>query len=91
MHLFCIVKIQRPINSNASAVRHSASKCAGPSSMDNRERRLHARCVYPTQDTSHMGTVRVEQEEIKADKNNSEKSGREERGHEGKKSQTRPN
>ena len=32
-------------------------------SMDCRERGSHARGVYPTQDTSRMGTARVKQEE----------------------------
>ena len=31
--------------------------------MNNRERELRARGVYPTHDTSLMGTVRVKQEE----------------------------
>ena len=31
--------------------------------MNNRERGSRARGVYPTQDTSHMGTARVKQEE----------------------------
>ena len=31
--------------------------------MDCRERGYHARGVYPTQDTSRMGTARVKQEE----------------------------
>ena len=35
----------------------------GPFSMDCRERRFHARGVYPTQDTSLMRTARVKQEE----------------------------
>ena len=38
-------------------------KYKGPFSMDNRERGSYARGVYPTQDTSHKGTVMVEQEE----------------------------
>ena len=62
--------------------------------MDYRERGSHARGVYPTQCASYMETVRVKQEE-KADaritQESSKKSGRKERGHEGKKSQTRPN
>ena len=40
--------------------------------MDCRERGSHARGVYPTQDTSHMGTARVKEEE-EADKNNSQR------------------
>ena len=35
------------------------TKYKGPSSMDCRERESHARGVYPTQDTSRMGTARV--------------------------------
>ena len=31
--------------------------------MDYRERGSHARGVYPTQDTSRMGTARVKEEE----------------------------
>ena len=31
--------------------------------MGYRERRSHARSVYPTQDTSRIGTVMVKQEE----------------------------
>ena len=38
-------------------------------SIDCRERRFHARDVYPTQDTSRMGSARVKQEE-ETDKNN---------------------
>ena len=30
--------------------------------MDYRDRGSHAQGVYPTQDTSHMGTARVKQE-----------------------------
>ena len=41
----------------------SRLKHKGPSSMDNRERRSHARGVYPTKDTSRMETARVKQEE----------------------------
>ena len=37
--------------------------------MDYRERRTHARGVYPTQYTSRMGTARMKQEE-EADKKN---------------------
>ena len=40
-----------------------ASKYKGTSSMDCRERGSHARCLYPTQYTSRMGTSRVMQEE----------------------------
>ena len=35
----------------------------GTSSMDCRERGFHAQGLYPTQDTSRMGTVRVKEEE----------------------------
>ena len=35
----------------------------GTSSMDCRERRSHARGVYPTQYTSRMGTARMKEEE----------------------------
>ena len=38
-------------------------KYKGPFSMDYRERRSHARGVYPTQYTSLMGTERIKQEE----------------------------
>ena len=63
--------------------------------MDYRERRTYTRGVYPTQDTSRMGTARVEKEE-EADtrimQESSEKSGREECSHyKLAKSQTRPN
>ena len=62
--------------------------------MDYRERGSHARGVYPTQYTSRMETVRVKQEE-EADtrimQESNKKSGRKELGHEGKKSQTKPN
>ena len=39
------------------------SEIQGTSSMGYRERRSHARSVYPTQDTSRIGTVMVKQEE----------------------------
>ena len=45
-----------------SVASHFASKYKGPSSMGCRERRSHARGVYPTQYTSHMRTARVKQE-----------------------------
>ena len=59
---------------------------------DYRERGSHARGVYPTKNTSCMGTAMVKQEEetdtrIMLD---SKKSGRKDRGHEREKSQTRP-
>ena len=38
-------------------------------SMDYREQCPHAQSVYPTQDTSRMGTAMVKEEE-EADKNN---------------------
>ena len=38
-------------------------KYKGPFSMDCREQGSRARGVYPTQDTSRMGTARVKQEE----------------------------
>ena len=59
--------------------------------MDYRERGSHARGMYPTQDTSRMRTARVKQEEEADKQESSKKSGRYERGHEGEKSQTRPN
>ena len=62
--------------------------------MDYRERGSHARGVYPTQYTSRMGAARVKQEEetdTRIMKESSRKSARMERGHEGAKSQTRPN
>ena len=40
----------------------------GPFSIDNREQGSHARGVYPTQDSSRMGTASVKQEE-ETDKN----------------------
>ena len=49
--------------------RSKIPKYKGPFSMDCRERGSYARGVYPTQDTSRMGTVRVKQEE-ETDKNN---------------------
>ena len=55
------------------STRHSMNlkdqKYKGPFSIDNSERRSHARGVYPTQDTSRMGTVKMKQEE-ETDKNN---------------------
>ena len=53
--------------------------------MDSREWGSHARDVYPTQDTSRMGTVRVKKEEetdIRIMKESNKKSGRKEHGHE---------
>ena len=38
-------------------------KYKGPLIMDYRERGSHARGVYPTQDTSRMGTAMMKQEE----------------------------
>ena len=38
--------------------------------MDCKERRSHARGVYPTQDASRMETARVNQEEEADTKNN---------------------
>ena len=43
------------------------TKCERPLRMNHRERGSHARGVFPTQDTSRMGTARVKQEE-EADK-----------------------
>ena len=62
--------------------------------MDYGERGYHARCVYPTQDTSRMGTASVKQEEEKKQtqeqyKDSSKKSGRNERGQEEEKSRAR--
>ena len=47
------------------SISYFAQKYAGSSSADCRDRGLHARGVYPTQDTSRMGTARarVKQEE----------------------------
>ena len=57
--------------------------------MACRERRSHAQGMYTTQDTSRMGTVRMEQEE-EADtrimKESSNKYAGKDRGHEGEKS-----
>ena len=41
----------------------NAFKYEGPFCIDFRERGSHARGVYPTQDTSRMGTARVKLEE----------------------------
>ena len=38
-------------------------KYVGPFSRDCRDRGSHARGVYPTQDTSRMGTARAKEEE----------------------------
>ena len=71
-------------------------KYAGPFSMGYRERGSNALGVYPTQDTSRVGTARVKQEE-EADtrimQESSLKYGKKERGHQGESppSQTRPN
>ena len=62
--------------------------------MDYRERESHSRGVHPTQYTSRMGTLRMKKEKEKDTRimqKSSQKSGRKERGHEGKKSQKRPN
>ena len=40
--------------------------CKRQFSIDNRERGFHARGVYPTQDTSRMGTARVKEEKADA-------------------------
>ena len=62
--------------------------------MDYRGPESHARGVYHTQDTMHMGTVSVNQEE-EADtrimQESSKISGRNERGQEAEKPQTRSN
>ena len=51
--------------------------------MDYRERGTHARgVVYPTQDTSLLGTSKCDTKGRNRHKNN-KKSGRKERGHEG--------
>ena len=47
----------------------------GPFSIDYRERGSHARGVHPTQYTSHMGTIRLKQEE-ETDTNNSKRIAR---------------
>ena len=39
-----------------------AQKYAGPFNIDYRERESHARGVYPTQDTSRLGTARLKGE-----------------------------
>ena len=63
--------------------------------MDCGERGSHARGVYLTQYTSHMGTARVKQEEEANTRimlESSKKYGRKERRYyKGEKSQTRPN
>ena len=59
--------------------------------MDYREWGSHARCVYSTQYTLRMGTLRMKQEEQADTRVITEKSGRKGRGHEGEKSQTRQN
>ena len=62
--------------------------------MYYRGRGSHVRGVYPTQETSRMGTARVKQEEetdTRIMQESSRKSRRKERGHEEEKSQTRPN
>ena len=61
--------------------------------MDYWERKSHARGVYPTQYISRMGTARMKQGEeanTRIIQESSKRSGRKERGHEGEKSQTRP-
>ena len=68
-------------------------KDKGPFSINYREQGPHARGVYPTQYTSRKRTARAKQEE-QADARimrSNKKSGRKEHGHEGEKSQTRPN
>ena len=69
-------------------------KYKATSSINCRERGSHARGVYPKQYTSRMGTARAKQE-VGADTSvlaiEYKKSGREQREHEGEKSQTRPN
>ena len=62
--------------------------------MDYRERGSNARGVNPTQYTLRIETARVKQEEDtnkRIMQESGKKSGRKERGHEGEKSQTRPN
>ena len=57
--------------------------------MDHREQGSHARGVYPTQDTSRMGTPRVKQEvetDARIMQESSKKFGRKEPGHETEKS-----
>ena len=46
-----------------AAKRRKTPKHKGPFSIDYEEWRSHARGVYPTQDTSRMGTAKVKQEE----------------------------
>ena len=43
--------------------RSKRPKCKKSFNMDHKERRSHARSVYPTQDTSSMGSARVMLEE----------------------------
>ena len=67
------------------ATKHgpTRSKYKGPFSMDGRERRSHARGVYPTQDPSCIGTVRMKEEEetdTRIMRESSKKSGRKKRG-----------
>ena len=62
--------------------------------MDYRERRSHGLGVYPTKDTSRMGTVRVKQEkeaDTRIMQKSSKKSERKERGHGREKYQIRLN
>ena len=67
-------------------------KYTGLFRIDYRERGFHARGLYPTQDTSSMGTARVKQEEEVDMKmqESSKKSGRKV-GTKGKSPRTRPN
>ena len=43
--------------------RDKRPRYKGPFSMDSRERGFHIGGVYPTQDSSHLATVRMKQEE----------------------------
>ena len=66
-------------------------KYKGSFSIDYREREFHARGGYQQMIPSlHMGTVK-RKEQTRKMQESSKKSGRKESGHEGEKSQTRPN
>ena len=62
LFVFCDRHDGRPITT-LRPLSHLALKCKGPSSMSCRDRGSYARGVYPTQDTSRMGTTIVKQEE----------------------------
>ena len=62
--------------------------------MDYRDRESQTKGVYPTQDTSRLGTARVKEEvgtDTRIMQESSKKYGRKESGQEGDKSQKRSN